>query len=155
MGTNLIEARTGNESHSSTWGKFYVHGLDLVAEGYSRDRHEFYRAAAGEIPDGALFTIWHSEGDKRGTDTNDYYICVSDSAAEPLTIEGGCYNRGEGYVRGRFRILAHGDGPVRAPRLLEWVKAAGGIEKMTAELAVHFAAEIKRRGIKTPAPLSA
>lgn len=149
---NLIEARTGAEQHSSYWGKFFVHGLDLVVEDYHRSRHESYRDGALEVADGILFTVWATEGNKYGTQDSNYYICVSDSAAAPQTIQGGCYGRG-GWITGRFRIVAHGAGKTRAPRLLAWVKAVGGIERLSMDLAEHFAEYINRRGVALPPKL--
>jgi hypothetical protein len=147
--STLIEARTGSEQHSSSWGKFYIHGLPLVADDYSRTRHESYRDSALEAEDGIVFSIWATEGDKYGTSSSDYYICVTDSAAESRSITGGCYSRG-GYCRGCFRVLAHGKGKTKAPRLLEWVKNVGGIECMSVELAEHFADYIDKRGVARP-----
>ena len=149
---NLVEAKTGKEWHSSACGEFYIHGLALVAENFNKGKHQSYREAAAEVPDGTIFTVWDRSGDKHGTNSNDYYVLLADASQEPQEITGGCYRSG-GYVRGRWQVLAHGDGKVRAPRLLGWVKAQGGIEKVSEALARHLGSEIHRRGILEPAPL--
>ena len=114
---NLITARTGKEQHSSTWGKFVILGLPLVAEDKSYDRHTFYVDSAAEAEDGTMFTIWQSSGDKYGTTDADFYICKA--GGSPTRIEGG-HRRGDAFIEGEFGIVAHGKGNTKATRLLSW-----------------------------------
>lgn len=143
MNTQLIEAKVGEESHSSTWGKFYVRGIEIVAEERFSDNHLRYTEGAAQVADGTLFTVWASAGNKRGADSSDYYILLVDSRHLGSEIDNGY-----GFVRGQWQVLAHGDGTVRAPRLLGWAKG----KALTEALARHLGSEIKRRGVKNPAP---
>jgi hypothetical protein len=140
----LIEGKTGSEQHSSSWGKFIVMGVRLVADERQADRHHTYTAGAAEVDDGTVFTIWQATGNRRGTDQADFYILLADSAQEPTTIDNG-YGR----LTGRWQVLAHGDGPVRAPRLLGWTKNL----TLTEPLARHLGAQINLRGKAQPDPL--
>ena len=141
----LIEGKVGAESHSSTWGKFYVKGVELVAEERTSDRHSNYTEGAVQVEDGKILTVWASAGNKRGTDEADYWILMADTS-QPISEIDNRY----GNLKGRWQILAHGDGKVRAPRLLGWAKG----KTLTATLARHYGSEIKRRGVATPAPLA-
>jgi hypothetical protein len=151
--SEMIEFRAGSEFHSSYWGKFYVRGLEEweVREGGQRDRHNFYaELCCRDVPDGVVFTVFSQGGNKHGTDEFNFYVCVTDSTAQE-NIMGGCYGRG-GHCSGAFRIVAHGDGKARAPRLLEWwEKRPAGVPPL--RWAQHCAAHIKTRGLKFPPPL--
>ncbi len=140
----LIEAKTGFEQHTSSWGKFFLHGIEIVADERIRDGHHAYTVGAAEAKDGAIFTVWAARGDKHGTNENDYYILLANSAQPAAEIENGY-----GYVRGRWEVLAHGDGKVRAPRLLAWTKG----QELTERLARHLGAQIHLRGKAQPDPL--
>lgn len=121
MSEQLIEYRVGSESHSSAWGKFYVKGLETweVKEGGERDRHNSYTDLAARVPEGTVFTVFSQAGNKRGTDTFDFYICQVVSDETTTTISGGCYGKG-GTCCGSFTILCRGEGKTKAPRLMEW-----------------------------------
>jgi hypothetical protein len=140
----LIEGRVGEEWHTSSWGKFYMHGVSLVAEGRVKTRHETYTSGALEVEDGTLLTVWASAGNKRGTDSADFYILLTDASAGLATIENGY-----GELTGRWQVLAHGDGPTRAGRLLGWAKG----KELTVPLARHLGEQIRLRGKAQPDPL--
>lgn len=140
----LIEAKIGHEQHTSTWGKFFVRGIKIVAEDVRRDNHVAYTTGAVEAPDGTLVTVWAASGDKHGTNSADYYILRADSA-QPAAEIATRY----GYIRGRWEILAHGDGKARAPRLLSWCDG----KPLTEALARHFGQQIHLRGKAQPDPL--
>jgi len=146
----LLEAKFGSEQHSSSWGKFIVKGFTVVADNRVRTNHESYTEGATDVPAGTIFTVWAAHGDKHGTSDADFYICVVDSDAEPQEITGG-HSSGGCYIRGQFRILARGDGPVRAPRLLQWSQ----LQPLTAAWAEHLGRQIKLRGKAQPDPLPA
>ena len=144
MAKQLIEGRTGEEWHTSSWGKFYTHGLSLVADARVRSKHETYVSGAVEVEDGIVFTVWASRGNKRGTDAADYYILLTDAACESATIDNGY-----GTLTGRWQVLAHGDGVTRAGRLLGWVKG----QTLTEALGRHLGEQIHVRGKAQPEPL--
>lgn len=143
MASQLIEAKVGQEQHSSSWGKFYIHGFKLVADDRRNDRHYSFTEGAAEVADGTIFTVWAADGDKRGTDDNDYYILVADGGQEPATIDNGY-----GHITGCWRVLAHGDGKIRAPRLLSWAKD----KLLTEAFARHLGEQIHLRGKAQPDP---
>lgn len=140
----LIESKTGAEQHTSSWGKFYIHGLKLVKEDYTNDRHHSYTTACTDVPDNTLFTVWAASGDKRGTDEADYYILRADNSREEQEIENGY-----GYVKGRWEVLAHGDGKVRGLRLMQWALK----QPLNERLARHLGTQIHIRGKAQPDPL--
>lgn len=165
--TTLIEARWGNDPGSragNNWDKTRIVGLELVAEEHERaTRRQNYTIGASEAADGRVFTFWTSADGCKAT----FAICVVDVATEVAEIPGynGCY------VRGRFRIIARGEGDTFAPRLLNWwdsgnkkQAAASAAAKARGEkgtytwgwqraFAEHLATQITRRGIKEPAPM--
>lgn len=146
----LLEAKVGNESHSSHWGKGNLQGVNLVSEDRTKTNHHNYTSGATEAQDGTVFTWWTSRGDKHGTIDADFYILQADSSAEEMELVGGCYGRGN-YLRGQFSILAHGSDKTKAPRLLgwwvDWAPKNGG---HTAEVARHLQQQLAIRGRMTP-----
>jgi hypothetical protein len=143
-----IEYVSGQESHTSNWGKMYVKGLEklVVREEHEknvRDRHHQYQCYMGEAPTGTVFTIFYQDGNKRGTETWDYQICVADDDATEQEIKYGYTGT---FVAGRFRVIAKASGKVKAPRLMGWWDARPqGIEPVA--FAEHCAAHIDRRGV--------
>lgn len=147
----LVEAKVGNESHSSYWGKGNLQGTPrLVAENYQRDRHNSYTEGAIEVAEGTVVSWWTSEGDKYGMSNADFYILKASESADEQEFIGGCYGRGN-YLRGKFEVLAHAEGKTKAPRLMkwwsEWAKANGG---QTEIMARHLAEQIEKRGKSVP-----
>jgi hypothetical protein len=140
----LMEGKTGQEQHASSWGKFYLHGIKLVAEARCNNSHESSSTGAVEVSDGVIFTVWMASGNRRGTDSSDYYILLADSAQEAAELTNGY-----GMLTGRWQVLAHGDGTVRAPRLLLWAKD----RSLTEREARHLGAQIKLRDKAQPDPM--
>ena len=147
-----IEYVSGNEQHSSSWGKFYIKGLEklVVKEEHDenrRDRHHGYQNYLGNsVPGGAVFTVFAQSGDKRGTNDWHYWICVADDAVESTRIAG------YGWIEGNFRILAHAEGKVKAPRLMGWWdKRPSNVSPLA--YAEHCAAYIDKRGVAELPPI--
>lgn len=144
-----IEYVSGNEQHSSSWGKMYVKGLEKLVvreehERNQRDHHHSYQCYVGnEVPSGTVFTIFYQDGSKRGTDSWDYLICVVDDAAEEQEI---AYSYTGTFVRGRFRTIVKASGKVKAPRLMGWWdKRPVTVDPLA--YAEHCAAWIDKRGV--------
>lgn len=156
MGKQTLEARVGKESHSSWWGKGYLHGIRLVAEERIETNHHNYTAGAAEVEDGTVFSWWMSRGNKDGTHVAEFFILEADSTADPIEIDGGCYGKGENYLRARVNILARGSGELKSTRLLGWwtgwAKGNGG---QTAQVARHLGAQLEIRGRVVPEPMPA
>ena len=142
-----IEYVNGNESHSSNWGKYYVKGLEewAVKEDFEenrQDRHHSYQGyVALDVPDGTMFTIFEQNGDKRGTDTFIFSICVAGSDATKR--DHGEY--GSGFCEGNYRVVAIGNTKTKAPRLMGWWIDS---ENKTLEFAEACAVAITKRGQK-------
>jgi hypothetical protein len=117
-----IEYISGDESHTSTWAKFWVHGLDKwgVRENDGcpeSDKHSTYHQfVCLDIPEGTVFTIFEQDGDKRGTNRYGFYICKA--SREICRIESGYDARR--HCSGNFEILLEGIGKTKTPRLLGW-----------------------------------
>lgn len=143
-----IEYINGQESHTSNWGKFYVRRLErlVVREDHDRNRHDNhhqYQCYVGnDVPSGTVFTIFYQDGNKRGTDTWHYMLCVVDDAADEQTIE---YDYTSTYITGRFRVICKAVGKVKAPRLMGWWDARGTADPLA--YAEHCAAWIDKRGV--------
>lgn len=144
MPPQLIEGKTGDEQHTSSWGKFYLHGIKLIADERQNDKHYSYTIGAVETEDDAIFTAYAASGDKRGMNACDYYILRADAAQPEAEIKNGY-----GFVRGHWEVLAHGDGTVRGPRLLSWAAD----KPLSEALARHLGQQIKLRGKAQPNPL--
>lgn len=150
----MIEYVSGNENHTSNWGKFYIKGLEkfVVKEDHPRNergKHALYQCYVGEIPNGTIFTILEQSGDKRGIDTYRCWICQADSSQPDLTIESAY---GSGTITGAFVILASADSKIKAPRLMGWWDARpANIDP--AAYAKHLAKYIDKRGMVQPPAL--
>ena len=145
---SAIEYVSGTESHTSSWGKFYVKGLEklVVKEDHARNErgnHASYQCYVGSIPAGTVFTVFEQSGDKRGTDTYTYRICQADPNAPEINIESAY---GSGMISGRFVILAQANSKVKAPRLMGWWDARPA-DIDPATWAQHCAAHIDKRGL--------
>ncbi len=147
-----IEYINGQESHSSSWGKYYVKGLENwgVKEDFSenrQDKHHSYQGfAAIEIPEGAIFTVFEQSGDKRGTDT--YVFTVCQAVDDCFTDDVSGY--GSGKCTGNFKILVRAATKTTAPRLMQWWINS---PVKTLEFAQHCANYITKRGIKELPPM--
>lgn len=151
----IIEFVQGWEAHSSNWGKFYVRGFgdDAVAEDFEENvdtKHEYWQGyAVGEVADGHVFTVFSQEGNKRGTNAFDFYICKTDATAEIQRISGPYSS----WIQGKFSIIAHGAKKTKAPRLMDWLQTSNwerlsnGQRKRLAEV---FGTYIQKRGCKFP-----
>lgn len=148
MATTEIEYINGQEQHTSNWGKFAVKGLEklVVKEDHDRnqrDNHHGYQCYFGiAVPDGTVFTVFYQDGNKRGTDTWHYMICVTDSTQPEQTIEYGYTGT---YVHGRFRVVASAKTATKAPRLMDWWDKRGNADPLT--YAEHCAQWIDKRGV--------
>jgi len=112
MSENRIEAMISKEWLPGAWGEFLVDGLNLTIEGRQHDKYWFYHSGYAIVPDGTIFSVWYRRGYK-GTRGNDYYILMADTNQPEQEILGG-YHGNYGFVCGRWQVLAHGDGMVRA-----------------------------------------
>lgn len=146
--SNLLTARTGSEQHTSTWAKFRVEGIEMVAEGRAniRQNQNYHDYALESPPDGVVFSVWMSSGNRRGADTMRFLLCVTDQEAPEIEVDDGyCF------VRGCFRIIADADTLTKAKRLLgwwvDWAPKHGGQSEKTAKL---LAEQIDIRGRKDP-----
>lgn len=142
-----IEFTIGQESHSSNWGKYYVKGLEQwqVKENGSYDKHQSYTEyQCNDVPDGTVFTIFEQSGDKRGTELYFFTICVVDAAG--IESDEGGYAQGRAV--GNYKVLAKGEGKVKAPRLMDWWvnQRPAGVDPVA--FALHCAEHINRRGVK-------
>ncbi|MCD8487939.1 MAG: hypothetical protein LRZ84_14685 [Desertifilum sp.] len=93
-----------------------------------------------------MFTIREKDGDKYGTANHIYRICQV-CASEESEVKAW-YNPLR-YVKGKFRVIAIGEGKTKASRLEAWWKASG----KTKEEAVWFAQHINKRGMLNPPPI--
>lgn len=148
-----IEFVQGSESHSSSWGKYYIKGLEKyqVKEeqpgGNQYDKHQSYTGyVCLDIPEGTMFSIFEQSGNKRGTDTYKFSICVT-SDAQYSDNEA---KYGNGFVKGNWEIVAEAEDKIKSPRLMNW-----WIESKDKSLAFAqwCAANINKRGIKELPPM--
>lgn len=157
--TAEIEFVQGNESHTSTWAKYYIKGLESFTckEDHAlarHDRHHSYSCHVGiEIPDGTLFTIYEQSGDSRGTNAFCFQICVIDSTFEHKDDA----EYADGFCNGNFRVIAQGLTKTKAPRLMGWWNDNNNPK--TFEFAKHCEKYINKRGVSIipeldPAPQS-
>jgi hypothetical protein len=147
-----LEFVVGQESHISNWGKFYVKGLEpwQVKEDFpenQKDKHCSYQGyVCLDVREDRLFTIFYQDGDKRGTYEYRFYICItSDQEVQNLTMPYG-----SGKILGNFKILCQALTLTKSPRLMNW-----WIDSpiKTKAFALHCAAHIDKRGLKTLPPM--
>lgn len=144
-----IEFVQGQEQHSSSWGKFYVKGLEKyqVKEEFDENRKDNHHSYQGytclNVLEGTMFTIFAQSGDKRGTDDYRFYICV----ATDVCVEK---KSGHGWCEGNFEIVAQGTTLTKAPRLMGWWINS---PIKTHKFAQHCAAFIDKRGVKVLPPI--
>ncbi len=138
MNTAEIEARVVSHEHSPLWYKATLHGCqfdsfrgaknDRIITGYAKVRSQTlltFRIAGGDMDD--LFEdLW--------------IVCVD--PAQPEQILG---NTHQGYLKGPFEILAHGNGDLEASRLqtwwFEWAPIHGG---QTPQMAKWLAQQLNQ-----------
>lgn len=148
-----IEFVQGQESHSSSWGKLYVKGLEewQIKEDFEeniQDKHHSYQGfVACEIEDNTIFTIFEQSGDKRGTHVFKFSILRADSSLEKTKYQP---EYGEGFLEASFEVIAEGLTKVKAPRLLGWWSESS---KKDIDFARHCAIYIKKRGVKNLPPM--
>ena len=149
-----LEFVQGSESHSSNWGKYYVKGLEKWQvkedfEGNVHDRHHSYQGyVCNDVPDGTVFTIFEQNGDKRGTDTFIFSVCVVDQGE----VNKDTSSYGNGFTSGNYKVLCtSGNSKTKGPRLLGWWQKCPPGKEM--EWALHCAAHIDKRGQKEIPPL--
>jgi hypothetical protein len=143
-----VEYVSGNESHSSSWGKYYVRGLEkwAVKEDFSENRKDKHHSYQGyvclDVPEGTLFTIFEQNGDKRGTDDFLFSICITTDAE--VADDSAAY--GNGLCKGNYKVLVCANTKTLAPRLMGW-----WIESTDKSLAFaeHCKNHIGKRGLKT------
>jgi hypothetical protein len=144
-----IEYVSGKEWHTSNWGKMYVKGLEkvVVREDHEKNvhnQHHSYQCYVGiAVPTGTVFTIFYQDGNKRGTDTWDYMICVADDSVAEHEISYGYTGT---FVKGNFRVIIKATGKTKAPRLMGWWDARSANTDPIA-YAEHCAAWIDKRGV--------
>jgi len=149
-----IEYVSGKESHTSNWGEFYVFGLDnwAVKEDSPvnrRDNHHSYQLrVCNDVPVGTVFAVWERAGDKRGTHT--YVIRLYEVIASGPENVRLSADYGDGYIVGKFQLLAEGNGKVKAPRLWGWWKNS---KDHSLAFAQHCAKWIEKRGIDVLPPM--
>ena len=145
-----LECVIGKEWHTSNWAKFYVSGLNDVMtleEEIRSDNHHRYHLWAID-PDtekaaGTLFAVFLQEGDKYGSKSFYFFICLICSDQTDKKIEA---SRGEGYIEGSFKIIAKALTKTKAPRLMEWWNNGPQNKKF----ALACADKINKRGAKQP-----
>ena len=148
--TCRIEFVQGCERHSSSWYKFYVRGLEKweCPEDFpenARDKHHFYQGyVCLAVPFGSIFSTFRQDGNKYGTDNFDFWICV---------IDGSDYKeiRAErkAYCAGNFKVISHGQGKTKAPRLMRWWSES---TDHSLDFAKHCEEYIRVRGMKDLPP---
>ena len=147
-----IEFIQGQESHSSNWGKYYVKGLEKweCKEDGNYDKHQSYSEfQCNDVPEGTVFTIFEQSGNKRGTDVFHFQIFVTTDAE--VSTDDSAY--GQGKTAGNFKKLAHGDGKVKAPRLMNWWTEQKPKDVDPMAFAEHCQAYIDKRGVKNVPPM--
>ena len=146
-----IEYVHGCESHTSTWRKFYVRGLEewKAKEDFAQERNDKHYCYNGyccnDVPEGCVFTVFCQAGNKRGTDTFEFYICESTNDQVETIQLSPCY------CQGNFRIIAQGLTKTKAPRLMDWW--INSPDKSLA-FAIHCANYIDKRGLKKIPPIN-
>lgn len=149
----MFEYMIGSESHTSSWGKFYIRGFEKIQAqedhaGNRRDRHGSYQFYMADAKPGTVFTVFEQNGSKGHTDEMKFWICkVTDG--QPVTIKA---NYGKGFVTGSFEIIATGQTPIKAKRLLEWWNYKPTGVNLEA-FARHCADNIQKRGVAVLPPL--
>jgi hypothetical protein len=145
----------GQESHASNWGKFYVKGLEAYGakEDFPENRHDRHCSYQGyvalDIPDGTVFTIFDQHDNKHGTAGWGFSVAVIESHHNERTEQG----IDGGKITGRFRVVAHGEGKIKAPRLMDWwTTRPADVDPLA--YAEHCAAHIEKRGLKMLPPLA-
>lgn len=148
-----IEFTQGSEQHSSNWGKYFIKGLEKwqSREASSSSKHESYQEyCCIDIPEGEVFTIFEQSGNTRGTEVFHFQICIATN--EKILTDSAAY--GEGKIAGNFKLIAHGAGTTKAPRLMDWW--IDGLKNQDPIAYAHHCAEyIGKRGYKEPPPMIA
>jgi hypothetical protein len=142
-----IEFVQGQESHSSSWGKYYVKGLEKweVKEDFPQNKSDKHHSYQGyvclDVPSGTMFSIFERFGSRHGADCFEFMICVVDQA-EIGSHQGGYP---DGFCKGNFKIIVEAKTKTLAPRLMGWwIDSA---DKSLA-FAQHCAEHINKRGLK-------
>jgi hypothetical protein len=147
-----VEFVHGQESHSSNWGKFYIKGLEpyQVREDHQGELHDNHHNYTGydavNIPEGILFTVFEQNGNKRGTDTFIFAICITTN--EQVSEWETEY--GNGFCKGNYKEIVRADSLTKAPRLMGWWIDS---PEKTLEMAEWMAECINKRGLRDLPPL--
>lgn len=148
-----IEFVHGQESHSSSWGKFYIKGLEAfqTKEDFTENRndkhHNYNGYVCNDVPVGTIFTVFEQSGDKRGTDIYEFAICeISNDEANKWKP-----SYGSGKLIGNYRIVTIENTKTKAPRLMDWW--INSRDKSLA-FAKWCDAHINKRGIKELPPMA-
>lgn len=143
--TIQIDYCVGDEQRSSTWAKFWVHGLNAAKEDQSVDKKSRdYEFCCLDAPEDAMFSIFEQSGNKHGTDTYKFRICRATASAENEIVSSYTDRR---YCKGNFEVIAEAFGTTKAPRLMGWWKEKPGDVDPLA-YAKLCAAYIDKRGVK-------
>lgn len=144
----MIEYVQGEESHTSSWGKFYIKGNDGIkvdSPANHRDRHHSYQAWMDVSP--TVFSVWAQSGNKYSADGTHFYICQGSTEENKITGYAGCH------VTGGFEILAEAHTKHLATRLLQWwIRRPPDVDPVA--YAKHLAECIKVRGLKEPTEMT-
>ncbi len=134
-----IEARVINDEHSAFWYKATLHGchFDFV-KGGKQDRIIIGQA---QVPPNTLLTFRVARGDMDFIIEDFWIVCVD--VNQPEQLLGDANN---GYIKGRFEVLAYGEGETKASLLrawwFEWAPVNGG---QTHQIAKFLMQQLKKR----------
>lgn len=146
----MLEFLVGAETHSSNWGKFYIHGLEpwAIKEDHEKtrdDNHHKYWFNVAAPPTGTVFTIFEQNGSRTSRGDFVFTICRV-TAGEDRSYHA---SYGQGFLIGPYEVIAEGIGETKGPRLLGWWKdKPANIDNDT--YAEHCAKHINVRGLKYP-----
>ena len=147
-----VEFVSGQESHSSNWGKYYVKGLETwqCKEDGNYDKHHTYTEyQCNNIPEHTVFTLFEQSGNKRGTEQFFFSICITTDAE--VSKDEASY--GDGKCAGNFKVICRGEGKVKAPRLMTWWTEQKPRNIDLVLFAEHCAKYIDKRGTKDCPPM--
>lgn len=154
-----IEFLVGEGKHQSNWGlggnysylwsEYTVEGLETYQienefEENQSDKFRNYQGYIADPPAGTMFTISENNRKKKGmgATTHSFYICrIMD---EDMDYLQGCDLKaeyGNGFCRGRFRIVSTTEGKDRVKHLKQWWEES---DDKSFEFALHCEMLINR-----------
>lgn len=151
-----IEYVSGEDSHDSSWGKFWVFGLkgDRKRGGTPKaDKLTTYHRFICSVPAGTVFTIFEEDGEFAAPDTYNFRIC---QASQEVNVIRSAFDP-ERYCSGNFEIICDGAGKTKGRKLFDWWKSFVGDEDTRTNeeklaFAAHCYAHLNKKGIKTLPP---